>query len=188
MAAELIFITGGIRSGKSRFAREEAARLAGDSGRVTFIATAEEPGDDPDMAARIARHRAERPDHWHTVESTTALAESVREADAEGAVVLIDCLTLWVSRIIAGTGDPESDGAPDRARAAVEPLLEDLLTAISDARAAVVVVTNEVGSGVAPATRLGNLFADLLGEVNRDVAAASDHAYLLAAGLPLRLK
>lgn len=188
MAIELIFITGGVRAGKSRFARDEAARLAGDSGRVIFVATAGDPGADTDMARRIARHRAERPAHWRTLESSTALDEAVRTAARESDVILVDCLTLWVSGILAKIGDLESSQAGERAEVAVHEALDRLVIAIGEVDAAVIVVTNEVGSGIAPPTRLGNVFADLLGEVNRAVAASSDSAYLVTAGMPLRLK
>ena len=188
MTPELVYITGGVRSGKSRFARDEATRLADSTATVTFIATALDAQDDPDMAARIERHRAERPASWRTIESSQNLAQAVEEAAANGGVVILDDLTNWVSRLLAGAGDLETPDARKRAEAAVRPPLERLTAALRETEATVIVVTNEVGSGVAPPTRLGNLYADLLGEVNAAVAAISDRAYLLTSGFSTRLR
>jgi adenosylcobinamide kinase/adenosylcobinamide-phosphate guanylyltransferase len=165
-------ILGGARSGKSRFALTALA----DRRRGVFVATAR-AGDD-DMAARIARHRAERPSHWLTVEEPLALpprlASLAREADA----VLVDCVTVWIANLLLrGDGDAEivAAGAALAALAERPPL--DLT-----------LVSNEVGAGVVPPTADGVRFRDLLGGVNQRLAAACDRVTLMVAGLPLAIK
>lgn len=178
MAEPLVLVLGGARSGKSTFALE----LARDSGRrVVFIASA--TAGDADMAARIARHRAERPADWTTVEEPTALASAVRQAAGAGDVVIVDCLTLWVSNVLCAEANVPTD-IDERLQAATIELLQ----AIRAAGCAAILVSNEVGLGVVPATELGRQYRDLLGRVNATVASAADHAFLLVAGQPIDLK
>jgi adenosylcobinamide kinase / adenosylcobinamide-phosphate guanylyltransferase len=180
------FVTGGARSGKSRFAVAEHAEHR----RVVFLATGE--ARDADMAARIARHRAERPEHWTTIEEPLDLVTRAREVsgdlDASTArraalargvdAIVIDCLTLWVAnRLLARhTDDAILEGAAD---------LADLIV---HKPCAITIVSNEVGSGVHPETAAGLRFRDLLGAVNQRVAAACDRVVLLVAGVPLTVK
>jgi adenosylcobinamide kinase/adenosylcobinamide-phosphate guanylyltransferase len=166
----LILVTGGARSGKSRFALDRCADLG--PPRV-FIATAE-AGDD-EMAARIALHRAHRPRGWRTVEEPRRLAQALRRF--EGGVVLIDCLTLWLANLM--NDDAEFDPAAS---------IEELLRALRARRAAVVMVTNEVGSGIVPETLLGRAFRDGAGVMNQRVAEAADEVHLVVAGRALRIK
>jgi adenosylcobinamide kinase / adenosylcobinamide-phosphate guanylyltransferase len=174
----LTVLTGGMRSGKSRLAVRLAAASGGDDDNdsaVVVIATAQ-PGDD-DMAARIRRHRAERPDDWVTVEEPVELADALA-ATAPGATVVVDCLTLWVSNLVErGHGDAV---ILDRARAAAR------LAAERDADT--IVVTNEVGGGVIPANPLARRYADLLGRVNTVWAEQARRAYLVVAGRVLPLQ
>lgn len=182
------FVTGGARSGKSRFAVTEQA----DHRRVVFLATAQ--AGDADMAARIARHRAERPAHWTTIEEPldlVARAEEVGAGTGGGALsarrgalargvdaIIIDCLTLWVAnRVLAG----HTDGAILQGADALADLVERRPCAIT-------IVSNEVGAGVHPETSAGLRFRDLLGSVNQRIAAACDRVVLLVAGLPLVVK
>jgi adenosylcobinamide kinase / adenosylcobinamide-phosphate guanylyltransferase len=166
------FVLGGARSGKSRFA---LAALR-DRRRVAFVATAQ-AGDD-DMAARIARHRAERPRHWLTVEEPFALAPRLVSLAREADAVLVDCVTVWVANLLLrGDGDAEIFAAGDELAALVGRGLFDLT-----------LVSNEVGAGVVPPTADGVRFRDLLGFVNQRLAAACDRVTLMVAGLPLAIK
>lgn len=183
MSRRLTFVLGGARSGKSTLALQLAERTMS---RVLFAATAE--AHDADMATRIARHRAERPGEWETLEEPRALAPAltlalgrVDDAGAYGTVV-IDCLTLWVSNLLLQhEDDPEAEARiVERAR--------DLLAAYAAHEASWIVVSNEVGFGVVPPTPLGRRYRDALGRVNQLFAAAADEAYLLVAGLALDLK
>jgi len=164
----LVLLLGGARSGKSAL----AVRLAG--ARATMIATAT-PGDE-EMAERIRRHRAERPEGWSTVEEPLRLGEALGPV-LPGEAVVIDCLTLWVANLIeAGRTDDEvlAGSSLVATAAAARPGLT-------------VAVSNEVGLGVVPATPLGRRYRDLLGAVNTDWAERADRALLLVAGRALEL-
>jgi adenosylcobinamide kinase/adenosylcobinamide-phosphate guanylyltransferase len=166
-----LFVLGGARSGKSRY----AVGVQPPRAHVTFIATAQ-PGDG-DMAARIARHRAERPAHWTTIEEPCELAARLRELRRIDAAV-VDCLTLWVANLMR-RGDSD-----DAIMAAADALAKTVSACAFD----VTLVSNEVGEGVHPETESGLRFRDLLGSVNQRIAAACDRVVLMVAGLPLALK
>jgi adenosylcobinamide kinase/adenosylcobinamide-phosphate guanylyltransferase len=167
-----LFVLGGARSGKSRFAIDSQPSRA----RVTFLATAQ--ANDADMAARIARHRAERPRHWRTVEEPYDVVERLRACCTNADAVVVDCLTLWVSNLMM-RGDADEWIVKQGAE----------LAALLSARAAdVTLVSNEVGEGVHPPTEDGRRFRDLLGTVNQRAAAAADRVVLMVAGLPLAVK
>jgi adenosylcobinamide kinase/adenosylcobinamide-phosphate guanylyltransferase len=165
-------IVGGARSGKSRFA------IAGlpSRGRVTFVATAE-PGD-VEMAARIARHQAERPRSWTTLEAPRELVPRLDEALRGADTVVVDCLTLWVANLMARGDDDE----------AILKAADGLAALVAAPAADLRLVSNEVGLGVHPPTAEGLRFRDVLGLVNQRVAAAAHRVVLLVAGLPLVVK
>jgi len=169
----LTVLTGGARSGKSAAA---VAAATATGAPVTFIATAE-PGDD-EMAERIERHRSRRPAHWMTLEATQDLIGAVETVDPADTII-VDCLAIWATNRMLS--DPQVDGAELVAEAA------GLAGELAARPGLALVVTNEVGSGVVPATPLGREFRDLLGTVNQTVVRASDAAYLVVAGrlLPL---
>ncbi len=173
----ITLVTGGARAGKSR----HAMTLCEDDHRVTYIATAEALDDD--MHRRIAHHRAERPPEWTTVEEPIALAGALRSCPDDSSVI-VDCLTVWVSNLLlrddAGVGAPESWYPADE--------VEDLVAALAERRRPVVVVTNEVGLGVIPPTRLGRVYRDALGKVNQRVAETAGRVVLMVAGIPLVIK
>ncbi|HSF04437.1 MAG TPA: bifunctional adenosylcobinamide kinase/adenosylcobinamide-phosphate guanylyltransferase [Methylomirabilota bacterium] len=166
-------ILGGARSGKSRF----ALGLPSPGARVAIIVTAE--ARDADMARRIARHRADRPPHWLTVEESYELVTALdRLAGQAFDAILVDCITLWVSnRLLRGDAD-----------AVILDEGERLAKLIERQRPGVAIVSNEVGQGVHPETAAGLRFRDLLGLVNQRVAAACDQVTLMIAGLPLTVK
>ena len=188
----LIALTGGARSGKSTAAIAMATSL---DAPVTFIATAE--AGDAEMAERIARHRAERPAGWMTIEAPVRLAEAVERADA-GATIVIDCLSMWVSNRMLAEGaavgpEPDRGSCPaeqpdaNRARSIVAEA-GDLGERLRERSGTAIVVTNEVGSGVVPATPLGRAYRDVLGSVNQAVVAPANRAYLVVAGRLLELQ
>lgn len=170
----LVFLLGGARSGKSAL----AVRLAAESGApVVFVATTELRGGDEELRARVDAHRAERPSSWTTVEEPLELSRALREAPAEACVV-VDCLTLWTSNALeAGMDD-----------AAVERAAVEAADVAASREALTVVVSNEVGLGVVPATPLGRRFRDVLGRVNGVFAAAAERASLVVAGRELELR
>lgn len=169
-----LLVLGGARSGKSDFATGRAA-ATGD--QVFFVATAT-PLDD-DMAARIRRHRADRPAEWGLVEAPVRVAEAIAgiDAGAPDPLVVVDCLTTWTSNLLLeGFGEVEI-----QERATV---LGDLLAGRSGRS---IVVSNEVGLGVHPETELGRSYRDVLGRVNQAVAARADRTVFLAAGRAVEL-
>ena len=171
MASSLL-ILGGARSGKSRFAVADPAL----AGRVAFVATAEPR--DAEMARRIARHRAERPREWTTVEVPLELVARLGEVARTHDAVVVDCLTLWIgNRLLRGDDDDAVLAEADR-----------LAALVRRAACRLTLVSNEVGAGVHPETALGLRFRDLLGCVNQRVADACERVVLMVAGLPLVLK
>lgn len=182
-AGACILATGGARSGKSAYVEARAA----DSGRpVTYVATGYPATSDGEWADRIAAHRRRRPAEWRTRE--TADVAAALTAAPDGECVIVDCLTLWLTRVIDAAQAWER---PDAARAAADAAVTDLLAALADAGrrdVEVLLVTNEVGSGVVPERDSGRLFRDLLGSTNAGVAAVCDHVVLLVAGRPLVLE
>lgn len=170
--ARISVLLGGARAGKTSFAE----RLAGVGGEpVTYLATSPRIDGDLDLEARIARHRADRPASWSTVEEEIDLAGAIRAIDR--GVIVIDCLTTWVGNLMH-----HGHGAADvlaRAGDAVEASL---------ARdGATIVVTNEVGLGIVPPSELGRAYRDALGRVNQRWVSASERALLIVAGRALPL-
>ena len=176
----LILITGGVRSGKSRFAEQLAHALGGD--RVAYVATAE-AGDD-EMQRKIATHRADRPSGWPTFETPVDAAEAIDAAmrlASPPEVILVDCLTMLVSNLLLAGDEPTAADRVDRQVAA-------LRAACQRSTATVLVVTNEVGWGVVPPSSLGRCYRDLLGRANQALATDSARVYLLVAGLAVDWK
>jgi len=164
-------ILGGARSGKSRLAQRRAA----DSGlAVTVIATA--TALDDEMAERIARHQADRPGHWQVVEEPVALADALRAHAAADRCLLLDCLTLWLSNLLA-----EGEEAFARQR-------DDLLDALPELPGEILLVGNEIGLGVVPVGRLTRRFVDENGWLHQAVAERCERVTLCVAGLPMTLK
>ena len=173
-SANVTLVLGGVRSGKSRYAQKIAERAT----RVTFLATAERR-DDAEMQAKIERHRAERPAQWTTVEEPLQLAHAIRQAARDSEVILVDCLTLFASNLL------EASGTNVELR---DLQIDALCSALREAPCSIILVSNEVGSGVVPAYELGRRFRDLVGEINQRVASVSDAVLLMVAGLPFPLK
>ena len=166
--ARVSLILGGARSGKSA----RALALAGEPPHV-FIATAEML--DAEMHERVRRHRAGRGESWGLVEEPLELAAAIRANAAEGATVVVDCLTLWLSNLMHHERD-------------VEVETEALIKALVDAPGRLVLVSNEVGMGLVPVNALGRDFRDAQGRLNQRIAGVADHVEFVAAGLPLVLK
>jgi adenosylcobinamide kinase/adenosylcobinamide-phosphate guanylyltransferase len=190
------FVTGGARSGKSAYAEQLADAL---DRPVTYVATAE--AGDPEMEERIARHRRRRPDSWTTVEEPRAVAVLVEKIGQRDQTILIDCLTLLITNLIyqdwplqpAGdsTGErpvvlPPSVTEPIEERVMAE--VRHLAEAACSSRAQVILVSNETGLGLVPASPEARLFRDLAGLANQEMATRADRALLLVSGLALDLK
>lgn len=165
-----VLVLGGARSGKSGFAEQ-----LGDArpGKHIYIATAQ--AFDDEMTRRIARHRADRASHWQTVECPLALSETIQEHDAEGGVILVDCLTLWLSNLMLGDHDVAA------ARGRLAGLLETM-------QGTLLLVSNEVGQGIVPDNALARQFRDEAGWLNQALARKADEVWFVTAGLPQQLK
>jgi adenosylcobinamide kinase/adenosylcobinamide-phosphate guanylyltransferase len=174
-------VTGGARSGKSRFAE----RLAAASGlAVTFVATME-PLDD-ELRERVARHRSERPPAWQTVEAPLDLVRAVSAADLE-ACVLVDCLSLWVTNRMLEGARALDLATVARVEEELEAEVARLLAGAGDRSGPLILVTNEVGGGVVPESYLGRAFRDVLGRVNQHASLGASRAWLLVAGRAIEL-
>jgi adenosylcobinamide kinase/adenosylcobinamide-phosphate guanylyltransferase len=167
-----ILITGGARSGKSRFAQKLAAEAGG---KVLFVATAE--AKDEAMRLRIETHRKSRPKGWKTLEAPLEISEIIGQNIGEAKVVVIDCITMLVSNILLqGRGE---EGALKE--------IEALIKQMAGREATFILVTNEVGLGIVPDNELGRRYRDCLGKVNQLLARHADEVYLMVAGIPVRL-
>lgn len=172
-APHLVLVTGGARSGKSWFAQQLAEARRSE---VLFVATAE--AGDADMATRIAKHRAERPSHWRTLEEPRSLARALMLAEPS-PVVLLDCVTLWVTNLLLTEGATWEKAAAE---------LDALLAWYRARSVALIVVTNEVGLGIVPADALSRTFRDWLGKFNQRLATEASAVYLMVAGLAVDIK
>lgn len=174
-----VLVTGGARSGKSHWAE---ARLA-NRGPVDYVATSDADADDDEWQRRVALHRERRPGRWNTIE-TTDLEAVLRNPGP--APVLVDCVSVWLTRVLdeLGAWDAPGDGwrEPLRQRSAA------LVAAVRETTRDVVLVTNEVGSGVVPATASGRVFRDELGRLNAELAAVCDEVWHSVAGITRRIK
>lgn len=168
----IVLVGGGARSGKSAFALR-MARARGS--RRLFVATAE--AGDGEMRTRVARHREERGDGFATVEEPLDVARVLREAAGAFDVVLVDCLTLWMSNLLLR----------DESEASILARTDDLLAAATALGRPVILVTNEVGLGLVPETPLGRAFRDVAGRVHQLAAARATEIYMAFLGMILRL-
>ena len=172
-------VLGGARSGKSTYAEASLA----DEASVVYVATGGSRDEDAEWQDRIRAHRARRPQSWVTVETTDLVPVLL----AEGPPLLVDCLSLWLTALLDETGAWDDatwrTGGRDRADRHIEALLD----AVGRSSRQLVLVTNEVGSGVVPAHASGRLFRDELGRLNARVARICDDVVLVVAGRPLRL-
>ena len=170
----ITLVLGGARSGKSRYAQQLGER----AGRVVFIATAE-AREDTEMRSKIARHQADRPSNWATIEETIELGHAIRSAGSTADLILIDCLTLFAANLLERFGEQTTASHHE---------VNALCDALASSPCSIVLVSNEVGHGVVPAFALGRRFRDLNGEINQRIAAQANNVFFMIAGLPLVLK
>ena len=169
----LLLVTGGTRSGKSRYALDRA-RTWGE--RILYVATCQ-PADE-EMRQRIRRHQAERPPAWVTIEPGLEVVHAIQQRSSEVDGIVLDCLTLYVSHLlVADLGEHE-----------IVQRVDALCAALREAPRPAVIVTNEVGWGVVPETPLGRLFRDAAGRANQVAAAHAQEVVLLVCGLPVAIK
>jgi adenosylcobinamide kinase/adenosylcobinamide-phosphate guanylyltransferase len=166
----LLFVIGGARSGKSRYAQRRVETLGM---RLAYVATGQ--ALDSEMADRIARHRADRGQGWDTIEAPVDLAPAIGRASGRYDAILVDCLTLWLSNLMG------ADIAIDRA-------VDELSRAMATCASSLSVIANEVGLGIVPDNALARRFGDEAGRLNQRIAKIADEVVFVATGLPCRLK
>ena len=174
---KIILLLGGARSGKSTFAQELAKNLGN---KVLFVATAE-PFDE-EMQTRIENHKKSRPNSWRTLEIPLNIAKELKANITEAEVVLIDCLTIWVSNLM-GTGANNI-----QAEKCVLADINELITLTKAIDTNLIIVSNEVGMGLVPEYELGRIYRDLLGKANQLIAKHANEVYFLVAGIPSKIK
>ena len=172
-----ILIIGGARSGKSHYAQELALKSAQP---VLFVATAE--AGDEEMHSRIEEHKKSRPRTWHTLESPVKVGERIQRQIGNADVVLVECITMLVSNLLAGEGDER--GKEERLTTEIAQLID----CIDKLEATFIIVSNEVGLGLVSENRLGRLYCDLLGRTNQLLAQHADEVYVMVAGIPVKVK
>ena len=171
---EIIFVIGGCRSGKSRHALQLAEQMPGD--RKIYVATCV-PQDD-EMAQRVARHQNERSQNWVTIEEPLALPEIILENSPGADVMLVDCLTLWVSNLLMETDDEQQ----------IEAIVARLIDALEKVKRPLILVSNEVGAGIVPENKLARQYRDIMGLVNQAAAGAAGKVIWMVAGIPVTVK
>ena len=170
----LTFITGPVRSGKTRLALQMARSIPEPR---AYIATAQ--GLDSEMAQRIYRHQEERGSTFQTIEEPLALSSRLKEIQDQYAIVVIDCLTLWVSNLAGAMGEKEQE---------IQKRLDDFLNVLAFVPVPVILIGNEVGWGIVPDNALARTFRDLSGRLHQAIAQLADQVILMVAGIPLVVK
>ncbi len=179
-----ILIIGGARSGKSRFAQELARKFGG---QVLFVATAE--AGDPEMHQRIEKHKKGRPSDWRTLEVTHHVGNWIEQEIGKAQVVVVDCVTLLVSNIFSQYNDQTLERIEESVlEEQVIAEISELLECVKKVDTSFIIVSNEVGLGLVPGSKVGRLYRDLLGKANQMLAQCADEVYLMVAGLPMKTK
>ena len=172
----ITLVVGGCRSGKSQYALEIAEKV--DADRQVFIATCQ-PHDD-EMRNRVEKHRQQRRDTWLTVEAPLELPEAIANHASADTIVVVDCLTLWVSNLLLQPGHRRPNDWETQAG--------QLVKGLSETNGPVILVSNEVGTGIVPENRLARLFRDATGALNQQVAAVAGSVTWMVAGIPVKIK
>ena len=169
-----IFITGGCKSGKSRHALELSEEIS--TSKRIFIATSM-PLDD-EMKERIDRHKQERDKSWKTVEAPIELSVAINKNNKNGNVILVDCLTLWINNLLMENKNPDI----------INQHIDKLICTIKKTKSPIILVSNEVGTGIVPENDLARKFRDLAGLTNQKVAKCADRVIWMVAGIPVSIK
>ena len=199
--SQFTFITGGARSGKSRFAELLAAHA---KRPVIYIATAQIW--DEEMALRVKKHQQQRPSTWRLIEEPRNIGATLHQLKDEDGIILLDCVTLWLTNLLlAGQAQPTRPSCPDRQEFPLnlqkdqalfinelEPQILDIVTSVAhlarDIKPRVIFVSNEVGQGIVPENPLSRAYRDLAGRSNQILAQCAEQVYMVVAGLPLEIK
>ena len=181
---KIVFVVGGARSGKSKFAMELAKREGGD---VVYIATAQV--QDEEMKLRVKKHLQSRPKYWETVEEPLDLPRAIRNIKGKGKVVIIDCITLYISNILLkGYGEKKKPKEINRLNNRILKEAEKMVSAINASPHTFILVSNEVGMSIVPENRLARLFRDIQGASNQVISRDAESVYMVVAGIDTKIK
>ena len=169
--SEIILILGGARSGKSNFTE----KIAREAKKIVYIATAEALDDE--MRVRIENHKRERPSSWRTIEAPNGLTEPIRQIESDVDLIIIDCLTVYISNQMASFSKKKIFGD-----------ISENLDLLIKLKGKVLLVSNEVGMGIVPDNKMARDYRDILGKVNQMVAETAKEVYLMVAGIPMKVK
>jgi len=170
----ITLVIGGCRSGKSRYALDMANHISGD--KKLFIATS--VPTDEEMEERVKNHQKDRGPDWTTAEIPVNIPQKIKDSSKFSDIILVDCLTLWLSNLLFNNLTNDE----------IFKMVEQLAKALKRSLCPVILVSNEVGGGIVPENRLARLFRDTAGFVNQKIAAAADNVFLMAAGIPIKIK
>ncbi len=176
LSNNLTFIIGGARSGKSDFAIQLAGKM---NKKVIYLATME--AKDGEMRKRIIKHKKSRPLNWTTVEEPKDIARKIFQFGKKGTVILLDCLTLFLSNLMTDENEKISS-------AEILKKIKNIITVIKKSKAEIIIVSNEVGQGIVPDNSLAREFRDLQGTINQYFAKAAKNVYWMTAGIPVKIK
>ena len=171
---ESVLVIGGCRSGKSSHALKLAEETYGD--KRAFIETC--VPHDEEMEIRVERHKQERSPNWKTLEIPVQIAETIDDVSSTFDIILVDCLTLWISNLMLETRKADD----------ISTYIQQLALSIKTARCPIILVSNEVGTGIVPENRLARLFRDAVGSANQDLAGVCDRVIWMVAGIPVVIK
>lgn len=166
----ITFVIGGTRSGKSRFALEQASVY---EGKKAYIATAQ--ALDNEMKVRIEKHKEQRGPDWDTYEELLRISEVLKKVGTSHSAIIIDCLTLWLSNLMLADKNVENE-------------IESFRSTLDAQRSTLFIVSNEVGMGIVPENELARKFRDMAGALNQKIAEIADEVYLVTAGIPIKIK
>lgn len=170
---KIIFILGGARSGKSNYAISLAKRL---KKKVIFIATCN-PLDE-EMKERVKKHRKSRPNTWKTIEEEIDIDLLLQKLNRQNEIIIIDCLTIWISNLQLKYKNEEK----------IEDKIKSFLKVLEKIKTTLIIVSNEVGSGIVPENKIARNYRDILGNLNQEVAKLSSEVYFLISGVPIKIK
>jgi len=178
--SSIILVLGGARSGKSSFAEEIVTELGGKN--VIYLATAK--AKDSEMSDRIARHQADRPTEWETIEENKQVSSILKNLTRD-SVILLDCLTLLISNLLL-TEEESTDYS--KKEMLINNEIANIIEVARKRELDLVIVSNEVGQGVVPAYKSGRIYRDIVGRANQKIATEADEVYITYAGIPVEIK
>ncbi len=181
----LIFILGGIRSGKSKYAGEIADKISkNENKKIVYIATYKNDGKDAEMTERIERHKNNRPNTWNVMEVGKIYDVASKLGEIKNSIIIIDCLTLLVSNFFAENKNTDESSITSE----IKKMLKEIRKGIKKNNNKFIIISNEVGEGIIPANKISRRYADLLGRANQIIAKHSAQFYFMFAGIPMKIK